>query len=210
MTVGHGAEAIVETDVWLGRSVLAKRRAAKPYRHPELDARLRDERTRDEANLLIAARAAGVPVPVVYDADRAGATLRLQRIEGPPLRELLDDDPDAVAEGRMAALGRILARLHDAGLTHGDLTTSNILVPGGRDARPEDLVLIDFGLGQFTPEAEDRAVDLHVVEEAMEATHARSQRLMDALLAAYDASGREATLRRLEAVRERGRNRAAI
>lgn len=198
----HGAEARVEEAVHMGRAVIAKVRVPKAYRHEVLDARLRAERTRDEASLLLAARAAGVPVPVVYDVDRAAAALRLERIEGPALRDVLPHDADEAAAIRFHDLGRIIARLHDAGLTHGDLTTSNILVPGG-------LVLIDFGLGQFSNEAEQRAVDLHLMEEALEATDDRAEALMAAFLEGYDARDRDATIRRLEAVRERGRYRGA-
>lgn len=195
--------------------MVEKHRAAKTYRHPDLDARLRDERTRDEANLLFAARAAGVPVPVVYDVDRAAALLRIEHIEGTALRHLLDGDDADVAAARMRRLGVLVARLHAAGLTHGDLTTSNVLVrsDAADGPRPDALVLVDFGLGQASHETEDQAVDLHVIEEALTATHAGADRLMDAVLAGYreeaPAKLAAAVLRRLEAVRERGRYRGA-
>ncbi|HEX2065937.1 MAG TPA: serine/threonine protein kinase, partial [Candidatus Thermoplasmatota archaeon] len=44
-----GAEARVGPTDWMGRAAVAKQRLPKPYRHPALDARLRGERTRDEA-----------------------------------------------------------------------------------------------------------------------------------------------------------------
>jgi tRNA A-37 threonylcarbamoyl transferase component Bud32 len=64
--------------------------------------------------------------------------------------------------------------MHDAAITHGDLTTSNILVrqplaaAGSNAGEAEDggivsladLVMIDFGLGGTQPLAEDKAVDL--------------------------------------------------
>lgn len=205
----HGAEAVIEDARYLGRPVLAKRRVPKAYRHPDLDARLRDERTRDEGNLLLAARRAGVPVPLVYDIARRDAVLLLEPIDGPALRDVLPEDDEATAAARLATLGRHVARLHNANIAHGDLTTSNVLVPDPDD--PEGLVLIDFGLGVFTQEHEEKAVDLHLIEEALEATDARAQALMGAFLAAYQAAVRSPaeTLRRLEAVRERGRYRGA-
>lgn len=203
-----GAEAVLEPASYLGRAVLVKRRLPKPYRHPVLDARLRDERTRDEANLLLAAARAGVRVPVLYDAHRRGATLALERIDGPLLRDVLPGDDAATAAARMEALGRMVARLHDAGLTHGDLTTSNVLV---EHPDPEALVLIDFGLGQSTREDEPRGVDLHLVEEALEATDDRAGELTEAFLRGYGtAACAEATLRRLESIRQRGRYREAV
>lgn len=199
--IALGAEAEVRASEFLGRSVVEKRRLAKGYRHPILDAQLRQARTRDEANLLAAARAAGVPVPVVYDADREATTLRLERIQGRTLRETLAAEGDTA--GHMRGLGAIVARLHDAGLTHGDLTTSNVLVTEG------GLVLVDFGLGEATAEAEPRGVDLHLLEEALEATRADARELFARFLAAYQghAAGAAEAVRRLEEIRQRGRNR---
>ncbi|HUR63836.1 MAG TPA: KEOPS complex kinase/ATPase Bud32 [Candidatus Thermoplasmatota archaeon] len=207
-----GAEAVLGPADHLGRTVLAKCRVPKAYRHATLDAALRDGRTRDEANLLVAARAAGVPVPVVYDSDRAGGTLMLEPIAGRTLREQLEADAAAgpraskVADARLHRLGKLVRLLHDHGLAHGDPTTSNVLVPDGAD--PHHLVLIDFGLGAFTEDAEDRAVDLHLLEEALEATDDRAGDLFAAFLAGYGTGGKaDAALRRLEAIRERGRYR---
>jgi Kae1-associated kinase Bud32 len=200
-----GAEATVSPATWMGRATVAKRRLPKGYRHPELDARLRGERTRDEAALLLAARRAGIPVPVLYDADRAGSTLTLEQVPGPTLRQALEADPDGVAAARLRALGDAVGRLHEAGLTHGDLTTSNVLLPDPADAGR--LVLIDFGLGAFGEEPEPRGVDLHLVEEALAATDARHRALFSAFLEGYAASSRRApaALQRLDDIRQRGR-----
>lgn len=202
----RGAEAVLEPGTTLGRSIVAKRRIAKGYRHPALDARLRAERTRDEANLLVAARATGVPVPVLYDIDRANDTLELEKIDGFTLREQLREDDKPLALRRLSELGRMTAVLHAAGLTHGDLTTSNVLVP---DAASPRLVLLDFGLGAFTEEAEARGVDLHLVEEALAATESEANALFAAFLASYEAAAPKVaqTLRRLDDIRERGRYR---
>ena len=200
----QGAEAVLEPGHHLARPVLAKRRLPKGYRHPALDAQLRDARTRDEANLLVAARLAGVPVPLVYDADRAGATIVLEPVAGPTLREQLERDDAADAQRRLEQLGRLLSRLHRAGLVHGDPTASNVLVPS--DGRA--LVLLDFGLGSFSEDPEERGVDLHLVEEALEATDARAADLVAALLRGYgDGLVESAARKRLEAIRERGRYR---
>ncbi len=204
----HGAEATIDDAEFLGRACLTKRRVPKSYRHPALDARIRDERTRDEANLLIAARRASVPVPIVYDIDRDQATLTLQTIPGEPLRSVLESDDADAARSRIHHLGTLVARLHAGGVTHGDLTTSNVLVPDAAD--PESMVLIDFGLGQATEEGEPRAVDLHLLEEALEATHPDAADLMEAAIDGYrDFAKADDVLRRLEAVRERGRYRGA-
>jgi len=200
-----GAEARIEPVTWMGRAAVAKRRLAKPYRHPELDALLRSERTRDEAALLLAARRAGIRVPILYDCDRAASTLVLEQVPGPTLRQALESDDSDTATARMATLGRVVGRLHDAGLSHGDLTTSNVLLPEPADAA--SLVLIDFGLGAFGEEPEPRGVDLHLVEEALAATDARHADLFAAFLEAYRQSAACApvVLQRLDDIRQRGR-----
>ncbi|MEK6976285.1 MAG: bifunctional N(6)-L-threonylcarbamoyladenine synthase/serine/threonine protein kinase [Candidatus Thermoplasmatota archaeon] len=202
----RGAEAVIVPGPHLGRDAVRKVRAPRPYRHPALDVRLRAERTRDEAALLVTARAAGVPVPVLYDADRTATTLTMERIPGRTLREALADDDAATAARRLHALGQAVARLHDGGATHGDLTAGNVLVPDG--AGPGGLIVIDFGLGQSTRESEPRGVDLHLVEEALEAGDARSAALFAAFLDGYGAGpARAEALRRLDDIRARGRYR---
>ena len=64
-------------------------------------------------------------------------------------------------------LGQAMARLHSAGIVHGDLTTSNMIFSKGR------LYLIDFGLGKFSGKVEDQAVDLHLLYGALKSAHFR-------------------------------------
>jgi len=200
----RGAEAIIDHIERRDSSRAVKRRIRKGYRHPSLDLQVRAERTRDEANLLLQARRAGIFVPVVYDVDRAHATIVMEAIVGAPLREILPADSDAMACKRLQILGSIVARLHAAGMTHGDLTTSNVIV----QADTEQLVLIDFGLGQFTQEVEARGVDLHLLEEALASTEERAEKLLGAFLAGYGGwNGAAAAMRRLEDIRARGRYR---
>ena len=68
-------------------------------------------------------------------------------------------------------VGRHVAAMHDGGLIHGDLTTSNILV------REDDgrVVIIDFGLAHNSIIAEDKGVDLYVLERAVTVTAAAAK-----------------------------------
>ncbi len=159
-----GAEAEVESGRWLARDVVAKRRRPKSYRDRRLDDRIRGERTRTEAALMAKARRAGVPVPVIYDVDGADHTLRMQRIHGPTLREVLKDRPEEAARW-LQEWGAHVGRLHTAGVVHGDLTSSNAIVHDDR------LVLIDFGLAQRSGELEDHGVDLVLVQRTIQSTH---------------------------------------
>jgi N6-L-threonylcarbamoyladenine synthase/protein kinase Bud32 len=114
-----GDESAADGDV---RRVI-KRRVPKRYRHPELDRALRRDRTVAEARLTSEARRAGVPTPLVCDVDVPAATLTLQYVGE---RDLAAD----LAERRTAAVGRHLARLHGAGVVHGDPTTRNVRIGG--------------------------------------------------------------------------------
>ena len=145
------------------------------------------------------------------DPDRADAylclgVLYLERVPGPTARAFVDAnraDPARVG-AVLAALGGAVARLHAAGLVHGDLTTSNAVCRAA-----DDVVLIDFGLAGASAQVEDRAVDLYVLERALASTHRDADGLVAAVLAAYAAAAADAkqVLRRLDAVRARGRKR---
>jgi len=196
----QGAEATVEfTD---GRVV--KRRLPRTYRHPELDERLRRERTRREARLTSEARRQGVPTPVVRDVDTHEATITFDFVGDCDLGEALTTD-------HVRAVGRHLATLHDAGIVHGDPTTRNVrvatdersVVGSGRGR----VYLVDFGLGYSSRAAEDHAVDLHVFGRSLAGTADDAAVLRDAAEAAYrDASERpNAVLGRLRSVEGRGR-----
>jgi N6-L-threonylcarbamoyladenine synthase/protein kinase Bud32 len=189
----EGAEATVAPTTILGRAAILKRRAPKGYRHPALDASLRKTRTRAEARLLAQARAAGVRTPLVYRVDDDG--LILERLPGRQLKE-------GMRVKDLDALGALVAMLHARGLTHGDLTTSNVLVD------EEDLALIDFGLAALNSEDEAKAADLHVLLEALEATHPEMPGAFSHVLTGYrQGAGTEAVERTLGEMVKRGRYR---
>ena len=208
----RGAEATVTVEgAGKGRRVV-KRRVPKSYRHPELDRTLRRDRTVAEARLTSEARRGGVPTPLVYDVDLADATLTLQHVGERDLAAGLD-------EPSTEAVGRHLARLHGAGIVHGDPTTRNVRVgrsgavesgdgAGATDptAAPETY-LIDFGLGYHTGHVEDHAMDLHVFEGSIRATAADPEPLIAAFEAGYEAAGDGEVLGRLRDVADRGRYR---
>jgi TP53 regulating kinase-like protein len=115
---------------------------------------------------------------------------------------------DGKLEEIASKIGRTIARLHDGGLIHGDLTTSNMLL----DDKTGQLVLIDFGLGSTSTLPEDKAVDLYVLERALLSMHSSIGPLMSLVLAAYNKSSKywSSTLNKLAAVRMRGRKRVMV
>jgi N6-L-threonylcarbamoyladenine synthase/protein kinase Bud32 len=188
----QGAEATVS----VGPAGVRKVRSPRTYRHPELDGRLRTERTREEARLTSDARRAGVPTPVLYDVDPVEGRLVSQYVGDCDLRE-------GLTEARVRTVARHLATIHDAGFVHGDPTTRNVRVGDGDPG----VFLIDFGLGYYTDDPEDHAMDLHVFAQSLAGTADDADRLVEAARAAYREHGDGAVLERLDEIAGRGRYR---
>jgi Kae1-associated kinase Bud32 len=165
--IRRGAEAELRRTEFLGRPAVDKARVPKSYRLTELDDGLRRSRIRTEARLMSEARTAGVSVPILYDIDLGEATITMEFISGPTLKEVLDrGGPGSLPVAR--EMGRVVGRLHRAGIVHGDLTTSNMLWRDGR------IVMIDFSLGGRDRGREARGVDLHLLREGLVSAHARA------------------------------------
>ncbi|PSQ62278.1 MAG: Kae1-associated kinase Bud32 [Halobacteriales archaeon SW_8_66_22] len=191
----QGAEATVTIEP----DRVVKRRLPREYRHPTLDARLRRGRTRQEARLTSEARGVGVPTPVIRDVDLGETTLVFQRVGDCDLRE-------ALTAGRVRAVARHLARLHDAGVVHGDPTTRNVRVDRTDGSGDGDQVfLIDFGLGYYTTDPEDHAMDLHVLAQSLAGTDDDADRLQRSAEDAYRTVGDGAVLDQLREIEGRGR-----
>ncbi|SEN51054.1 bifunctional N6-L-threonylcarbamoyladenine synthase / protein kinase Bud32 [Halorientalis persicus] len=188
----QGAEATVEID---GDRVV-KHRKPRGYRHPQLDERLRVERTREEARLTADARRHGVPTPVVLDVDPWETRLVFEFVGDADLRERL-------TEPNVRDVGRHLATIHEAGFVHGDPTTRNVRVSfEGDDDRT---YLIDFGLGYYTDDREDYAMDLHVLAQSLAGTTDDHEALFAAAEDAYAAVGDERVVAHLREIEGRGR-----
>ncbi|PSC76037.1 TP53-regulating kinase isoform B [Micractinium conductrix] len=207
----QGAEARVWEGSFLGRSAIVKQRFSKKYRHPQLDAKLTVSRLKGEVRSMMRARKLGVHTPVLYQVDHATACIYMERIEGHSLKTLLHNDElqGAELDALLLEVGRVIARLHDGGLVHGDLTTSNMMLRGS----DKQLILIDFGLSYNSVVPEDKGVDLYVLERAFASAHAeRGAAMFEAVLEAYRRASKQwsATLNRFAEVRMRGRKRAMV
>ncbi|KAF2822234.1 serine/threonine-protein kinase bud32 [Ophiobolus disseminans] len=241
--ITQGAEALVYKTTFLtpNTPVVVKYRPPKPYRHPTLDKRLTKQRLLAEARSLVRCRKEGIKVPAVLGADWDEGWLVLEYVEGDTVRRVLDgwahdveeakksgDGSDGVKEREEAMLdlmtrvGREVAKLHELGVCHGDLTTSNLMLRQEDKAQTEDcaqpplpsgdIYLIDFGLTTASIQEEDKAVDLYVLERAFAATHPAAEPLFQEVLRAYGESSKSAkgVLRKLEGVRMRGRKRSML
>jgi len=161
----RGAEAILFPAAFAGRPCLCKQRFPKHYRVPELDEKLRTTRTKREAKIIVSAKAAGVPCPSLFHADLLKKQLFIEKIDAKPLRLVLPKLSHAKQRAVLSQAGKILAKLHSAGIAHGDSTTSNyLLAPSGQ------LFLIDFGLSQFSSSEEEQATDVLLFKKSVSPT----------------------------------------
>ena len=200
MLLKRGAEAELRRTTYLGRQAVEKARVPKAYRLPALDEQLRRARIRTEAKLMGEARRAGVPVPILYDIDLAGNRLVMEYVDGPTAKAVLDRGGRPAMEA-CRKIGEVIARLHGADIVHGDLTTSNMILKGGR------LVMIDFSLGEKTRSVESKGVDLRLLKEALTSAHARAPEYFGAVVRAYRRRYPKAAevIAKVREIEERGR-----
>jgi Kae1-associated kinase Bud32 len=194
--LAQGAEA----SVYQSKSGIIKERLVKTYRYPVLDTRLRKARTKKEVKLLEkASKIINVP-KIISNTD---FSITLEEIKGKKLAISLDKLSNKLAIAKQ--IGFNVAKLHDAGIIHGDLTTSNMIW------HSDKLYLIDFGLGFESTNIEDKSVDLHVLKEALTARHNKhSENIFGAVVQGYKSSANaNQVIKRLEAVEKRGRYKQA-
>jgi len=194
--IGRGAEAVIYHN---GNEVI-KERILKSYRHPKIDSTLRKARTKREAKILTKLEEIQFPAPLLVDMDDESMKINMQFLEGNKLRDVFHED----AVNFSKEIGEKIAVLHNNKIIHHDLTTSNMMLNKGR------IHFIDFGLSFFSERVEDMAVDLHLLERAMESRHHKhypecfNEALKEYLKAA--AKGKE-VIARFKEVSLRGRNK---
>ncbi len=136
---------------------LARRWRLLAYRDPPRSAPVgRLEQVEHEALTTLMAAQAGVNVPEVVTAAlgaEGDAVLVTRQPELAPLELAI---PDEVTDDLLAELFRQVARLHDAGLSHGRLNAGNVIVEDGRP------MLVD--LSAATVGAPQSALDMDVAE----------------------------------------------
>lgn len=205
---------------------ISKQRIPKLYRHKDLDNQIRTRRTKSETKILTKAFSVGANVPKVISSDKYN--LEIEFIQGDRLSETLNAYPKKKQFQIMQQLGEQVALLHKNNIIHGDLTTSNIILKtatplGSRRVRDKvakaqnmrtegspsspplspPLFLIDFGLSFISTKTENKAVDLHLIKQALEAKHFQNhQALFQQFLKTYNI---KENIERLKTVEKRGR-----
>ncbi|MEK6875825.1 MAG: RIO1 family regulatory kinase/ATPase, partial [Nanoarchaeota archaeon] len=210
--IAQGAESRLFLD---GNKVI-KYRFRKTYRIKEIDNRLRKSRTKREAKVLDKLQKINFPVPELISSNEKD-TLKIKYIKGKLLKNELNSK-NCVKLSR--EIGENVAILHNNNIIHHDLTTSNMIfnkeiyfIDAGKSkisgiSKKNEIFFIDFGLSFFSTKIEDRAVDLHLLKEALESKHSAIwEKCYKAALGSYakKAKNGKQVIKRLEIVEKRGR-----
>ncbi|MBW4256351.1 bifunctional N(6)-L-threonylcarbamoyladenine synthase/serine/threonine protein kinase [Methanobacterium sp. YSL] len=204
--VAKGAEANICSGHYLDEEVLLKKRVVKGYRIREIDAYLRRKRTKNEAKLLGEAKRCGVVTPLVYDVDLKESVITMEKVAGNEVKVIFSGENSmdlSTIKSISRIIGENVARLHDCGIIHGDLTTSNIILREDGDS----VVFIDFGLGKISDLIEDKGVDLLVFKKAINGIHHDiSRECFDSIIEGYScARDCKEIVAKIEEIEGRGR-----
>jgi len=197
----QGAEAIITLDK---NNIITKNRIDKKYRLNQLDEKIRKQRTKRETKLLNkTSEIINTPKPL---ESRDKFKIKMPYIQGKKLSENLDKLTTKQQEQTNKKIGQALAKLHDEDIIHGDLTTSNMILDENAN-----VWFIDFGLGFTSRRFEDKAVDLHLIKQALEAKHFTNwETHYKNILKGYKKSKNyKKTLEQLKKVEARGRYKQA-
>lgn len=192
----QGAEAIIMTD----DGNVIKERISKGYRIKEIDEQIRKRRTRAEASVMREARSLGILTPQIYDIGKY--SIEMEFISGPKLKDVLNELDSKTFSMVCSKMGEYAALLHGADIIHGDLTTSNFILCKNK------VFLIDFGLSFHSKRPEDKALDLHLLHQALQAAHFKILKgAWEIILNAYAANYVDANIitERLRKIEARGR-----
>lgn len=211
---------------------IIKFRPPKPYRHSIIDASITKSRTVGEVKFMAKLQKLKIPSPALIFADIPNGIIWMeyrgdqlsdgsssslknwlwQLEKGESKNQCLSE----LVKSLCVNVGEIIGRLHINDMIHGDLTSSNIMI---EDSLP---VLIDFGLSSYSNLAEDKAVDIYVLERAILSTHSMfaaeyTQWILDGYELVHHSSSQKSdkkklqeTMKKLEDVRLRGRKRSML
>ncbi|MEK6880438.1 MAG: KEOPS complex kinase/ATPase Bud32 [Nanoarchaeota archaeon] len=196
MIIQQGAEAVIS----LENNQIIKERIPKSYRLKIIDEKIRKQRTKAESKILEKANKI-IPTPKLIKTNEKTKEIVMEFINGKKLSENLDNFSLAKQESICRKIGENIAKIHHEGIIHGDLTTSNMIYHNNL------VYFIDFGLSFHSSRTEDKAVDLHLLKQALEAKHfSQWEKLWSFIEKGYKTNKDfEKILERLKTVESRGR-----
>lgn len=177
--IHQGAEATVTAGSWMGKSAVLKMRKPRGYRTPHLDRKLTRQRLTVEARALGRLQYHNLSAPSIIDLDLEQGWILMSKIEGITLFDYLNNKNNLISE-KIKLFGASIRELHEIGISHGDLTTHNVLIDNGGN-----LSLIDFGLAKILPELEHLGLDLQVLNECLTASHSEYENAVEDMVEGY-------------------------
>ncbi len=200
--IQQGAEAKIFLDK--KNNLIIKDRISKHYRIPELDKKIIKQRTKSETKLLEKANKI-IPCPKPshpFKELKENSKISMEYIEGKKLSENLNEFSLNKQKNIIVKVGTSISKLHKSDIIHGDLTTSNMILKDNK------VFLVDFGLGYISKKIEDKAVDIHLLKQALEAKHFKNWKtLFEEFKKSYSKNNPESkqVFERVIAVERRGR-----
>jgi Kae1-associated kinase Bud32 len=208
--IQQGAEAVI----YLKDNEIIKDRIKKSYRISILDEKLRKSRTKSEAKILNKLKDI-IPVPKILSTDNKEKII-MEYIEGKKLSENLEG---LNFKNICKQISENITKIHNQNIIHGDLTTSNMIyaktdaslnqsLPQHLNFCETKIYFIDFGLSFHSQKIEDKAVDLHLLQQALEARHFTIwQECWKIILDNYKAEKYPEIIQRIKVIESRGRYR---
>lgn len=200
----RGAEADLFTSQFASWKVVVKKRVPKHYRDKTLDSMIRRQRTITESSLMHESRRSGVRTPSLFGIDLDNTTIMMVFIPGSLARDSLDEMKSQQKIAVFTSLGEQVGLMHEGGIVHGDLTTSNIIIS-------EDTpYVLDFGMAHRSVQTEDRAVDLHLMQRSITTSHKANATICSTSLhkgyrRAMGETGARSVIRKAAEIARRGR-----
>ncbi len=198
--IQQGAEAKIFLDE--KNNKIIKDRISKSYRIPEIDKKIIKQRTKAETKLL--EKASKIILSSSPENSKENNKIIMEYIKGEKLSESLNNFSFDKQKNILRKIGESISKLHSQDIIHGDLTTSNMIL------KDNEIFFIDFGLGYISKKVEDKAVDIHLLKQALEAKHFQYWReLFEEFKKAYSKNYPESKqiFERMTAVERRGRYR---
>src|SRR3989344_702942 len=159
--IAEGAEA----KIYKNGSLIIKERIPKKYRIKELDNKIRRYRTRREISILQKTSQLINTPKLKQGSSESNFIIVMDFIKGKKLADCLDKLNEKERTEICKKIGKQIAVLHNNNIIHGDLTTSNMIL------NKNEIYFIDFGLSFIDQKPEHKAVDLHLIKQALESKH---------------------------------------
>jgi len=158
--------------------------------------KLRTSRTKAEAKIIGKLNKI-IPTPKIINTNEEKKQIIMQYLDGKKLSEYLEQlDFKTIAK----QIAENITKVHNQDIIHGDLTTSNMILKDNK------VFFIDFGLGFHSYKIEDKAVDLHLLKQALEAKHHTiAEQVFNIIIKNYKPEKAKKIIKRIKIIESRGR-----